>query len=63
MSKTFTLIQLTRLGDLVQTYQAAKALKEIHPEVNLKLIARKNFAESLHFLLKDTFPSIRANNV
>ncbi|MBC96271.1 MAG: hypothetical protein CME63_00835 [Halobacteriovoraceae bacterium] len=58
MSKTFTLIQLTRLGDLVQTYQAAKALKEIHPEVNLKLIARKNFAESLHFLLKDTFDEI-----
>ncbi len=58
MSKTFTIIQLTRLGDLVQTFQAAKALKAIHPEITLKLIARNNFAKSLDFLLTQVFDEI-----
>ena len=58
MSKTFAIIQLTRLGDLVQTYQAASSLKESHPEVRLKLIARKSFASSLNFLLSKVFDEI-----
>ncbi len=58
MSKTFTIIQLTRLGDLVQTYQAATELKELHPEIKLKLVARKNFYSSLSFLLDKTFDEV-----
>ena len=58
MNKTFTIIQLTRLGDLVQTYQAALELKETHPEIKLKLIARKKFADSLSFLLETVFDEI-----
>ena len=58
MNKTFTIIQLTRLGDLVQTYQAAQELKEAHPEIKLKLIARKKFSDSLNFLLGTVFDEI-----
>ncbi len=58
MSKTFAIIQLTRLGDLVQTYQAASELKALHPEIKLKLIARKNFASSLDFLLNNVFDEV-----
>lgn len=58
MSKTFAIIQLTRFGDLVQTFQAASELKKEHPEINLKLIARKSFASPLNFILKSIFDEI-----
>lgn len=55
---TFAIIQLTRLGDLVQTHQAARELKLSYPTIRLKLIARKEFASPLEFLLKETFDEI-----
>lgn len=55
---TFAIIQLTRLGDLVQTQQAARELKLSYPDIRLKLIARKEFASPLNFLLKETFDEI-----
>jgi len=58
MSKTFAIIQLTRFGDLVQTFQAASELKKTHPEIKIKLIARKSFASPLEFLLKTIFDEI-----
>jgi ADP-heptose:LPS heptosyltransferase len=58
MNKTFTIIQLTRLGDLVQTYQAASELKKFYPDLKLKLIARSQFAKPLNFLLSTIFDEI-----
>lgn len=52
------LIQITRIGDILQTYQAAKQFKAEHPNIRLILIARKQFARPLDFLLKDTFEKI-----
>ena len=43
--KTIAIMQLTRFGDVIQTFQAAKELKKQHPDVRLVLIARKKFAE------------------
>ena len=46
------IIQLTRIGDVIQTFQAAKQLKTENPQVELTLIARKEFAKGLEFLLE-----------
>ncbi|MEX0798109.1 MAG: glycosyltransferase family 9 protein [Bacteriovoracaceae bacterium] len=51
-------IQITRIGDVLQTYQAAKQLKRERPEVELTLIARKKFAKGLGFLLDEVFTNI-----
>lgn len=55
---TFVILQLARLGDIVQTYQSALDFKNQHPEVRLVLVARKSFAEPLFFLLKNVFDQI-----
>lgn len=52
------IIQLTRIGDLVQTYQACRQLKNEKPNIELTLIARKQFGKGLEFLLKDVFRDI-----
>lgn len=51
-------IQLTRIGDVIQTFTAARQLKNENPNVELTLIARKKFAYGLDFLLRDTFDNI-----
>lgn len=51
-------IQLTRIGDVIQTFTAARQLKTENPNVELTLIARKQFAHGLEFLLKDVFDNI-----
>jgi len=53
--KTIALLQLTRIGDIVQTVQMVKELREVNPEYRVVLIARKQFANPLSFLLKDLF--------
>lgn len=55
---TFCIIQLNRLGDLIQTYQAVKDLKCSYPDVQVKLIARQEFYAPLSFLIKDTFDEV-----
>lgn len=55
---TFAIIQLTRMGDLVQTIQAGRELKESYPEINLKIIARKSFGSALGFLLEKVYDEI-----
>jgi len=55
---TFCIIQLSRYGDLIQTYQAAAELKLEHPNIRLVLVARKKFAEPLDFILKKVFSKI-----
>tara|TARA_Y100000780_G_scaffold232593_1_gene268223 strand:- start:78897 stop:80543 length:1647 start_codon:yes stop_codon:yes gene_type:complete len=54
-STSIGIIQLTRIGDVIQTYQAAKQLKIENPNVELTLVARKEFAQGLHFLLDEVF--------
>lgn len=56
--KTIALIQLTRIGDLVQTLIACKPLREQHPDVRLILIARPQFYSGIKFLLDEVFDEI-----
>jgi ADP-heptose:LPS heptosyltransferase len=55
---TFAVIQLNRLGDLIQSHQTVKDLKLQHPNVIVKLIAREEFYKPLAFLLEDSFDDI-----
>lgn len=57
-SMRICIVQLTRIGDLIQTYQAAKQLKNENPNIELTLIARKKFSNGLDFLLRDVFTNI-----
>lgn len=56
--KNFTIIQLTRLGDIIQTTQAAKDFRAQHPDIELNIICRKEFGSALSFILNDTFDNI-----
>ena len=56
--KKIGIIQLTRIGDVIQTLQAAKQLKKDHPEAQLHLVARKQMAAGLAFLLDEVFESV-----
>lgn len=59
MSKTkIAIVQLTRIGDVIQTFQAAKQLKLDHPGTSLTLIARRDMAHGLDFLLSEVFDNI-----
>lgn len=55
---TIAIIQLTRIGDLIQTAQSVSDLKSLHPEYRLILIARSQFAKPLRFLLEQYFDKI-----
>ena len=46
------------MGDLVQIYQSCLDFKNQHKNIELKLIARKSFAEPLKFLLDSVFDEI-----
>ena len=52
---TICLIQITRMGDLLQTILAARALRAERNDVRLILVARKQFAAPLAFLFQDLF--------
>ena len=56
--KTLCLVQLTRLGDLIQTAQVTKKLKESHSDIRVILVARKQFANPLRFLLDEVFDEV-----
>ena len=60
---TFAFVQITRIGDLLQAMQAASAFKYENPNVRLILIARKQFAEGLNFILKHVFDQIYLFNL
>lgn len=53
--KTISIIQLTRIGDILQTAQAVRLLKLNHPKVRVQLIARKQFAEPIKFIIDQVF--------
>ena len=56
--KTIALIQVTRIGDILQTLHAARSVKKFHPNYRLVLICRESFGKPLSFLLNQTFDSI-----
>jgi len=56
--KKIVIIQLTRIGDLIQTLQATRQLKAEQPNLHITLIARKKFAQGICFLLETVFDEI-----
>jgi ADP-heptose:LPS heptosyltransferase len=52
------LIQLTRIGDIIQTYRAANQLKVEKPNIELTLITRRRFSGQLTFLLNTVFDNV-----
>ena len=55
---TFCVVQVSRFGDLLQTYQVAKAFKKAHQQIKLILVCRSQFGRPLSFLLEETFDEI-----
>lgn len=51
-------IQLTRIGDIVQTIQATRQFKAENPNIKLTLIAHKKFAAGLKFLIETVFDEL-----
>ncbi len=56
--KTLALIQITRIGDIIQTLHTAKAIKKFHADYRLILICRESMGKPLDFILRDTFDAI-----
>ncbi|MFT6068809.1 MAG: ADP-heptose:LPS heptosyltransferase [Bacteriovoracaceae bacterium] len=57
-NSSITVIQLTRIGDIIQTIWAVKDIKATNPELKLNFIARDRFANGLMFLLEKYFDNI-----
>lgn len=57
-SATIAILQLTRFGDLIQTTQAIKGLRESYPGYRIILIARSQFSKPLNFILSESFDKI-----
>lgn len=58
--KSLAIIQMTRIGDILQTCHAARLLKLNHPEYKLILIARKQFVEPIKFIVEQVFDEIHS---
>lgn len=56
--KTLAILQITRLGDLLQTVHAIKDVKQTCKKLRLILVARKQFAKPLNFLISRYFDKI-----
>lgn len=52
------IIQLTRIGDLIQTLQATRQFRSENSGAHLTLIARRKFASGITFLLETVFDEI-----
>lgn len=52
------IIQLTRIGDLIQTMQSVRQLKAEKDNIEFTLIARKQFSQGIMFLLETVFDDI-----
>lgn len=57
-SSKIVIIQLTRIGDLIQTIQATRQFKAENPEARLTLVARKSFAEGILPLIESVFENV-----
>jgi ADP-heptose:LPS heptosyltransferase len=60
VKKTVAIIQITRIGDILQTCHAARLLKINHPEFETLLVARKQFIEPVKFIVDQTFDKVVA---
>jgi ADP-heptose:LPS heptosyltransferase len=58
LQKTIAILQITRFGDLIQTYQAVQNLKANYPQYRIILIGRSQFVNSLNFILQKAFDEI-----
>lgn len=56
--KTVAILQMTRLGDIIQTVQAVETFKETYPNYKLILFGRAQFINPLRFLLEEYFDAI-----
>lgn len=59
-AKHLAIIQVTRIGDILQTCHAARLLKINHPDIKISLIARKQFIEPIRFLVTQIFDHIHS---
>lgn len=59
---TICVVQITRLGDLIQTYLACKNLVNNVDNLELELVAREKFAKPLEFILSTVFTKIHYFN-
>jgi ADP-heptose:LPS heptosyltransferase len=57
-SKKILVIQLTRIGDLIQTAVACEQFRLENPEKEIQLVCRKSFADGILFVLNKTFSKI-----
>ena len=56
VKKTIAIVQILRLGDIIQTVQMGKGLRDIHGDkYRLLLIARKKFAAPLKKIIEEVF--------
>lgn len=60
--KWISIIQITRIGDILQTAQAVRLLKLNHSDIKVQLIARKQFVEPIKFLIDQIFDECIAIN-
>jgi ADP-heptose:LPS heptosyltransferase len=54
------IIQLTRIGDLIQTAQAVRQFKAENPDTEITLIARRKFGNGIFFLLETIFDEVNS---
>jgi ADP-heptose:LPS heptosyltransferase len=57
-SKNIAVLQLTRIGDLIQTAQAVILARKTHPDHQYTLICRKRFSQGIMFLLSEVFDHV-----
>lgn len=58
INKRIAIVQLTRIGDVIQTCIAAKQVLIENPDIELTLITRSKFAKGLEFLTKKYFKNV-----
>ena len=56
--RVMAILQLTRIGDIVQTAQAFEGFREAHPDIRLIFIGRKQYAKPVEFLLNENFDHV-----
>lgn len=56
--KHLVVLQLTRAGDLLQTYQALEAVRQDKASLKITLVARKHYANTLKFMLEEVCDQI-----
>lgn len=55
LKKTMAVMQLTRIGDVLQTIHVFQELREQRPDLHLVFIGREKFSKPLSFLLDQVF--------